>query len=137
MLKLHRDFIATLKKLETTMKGVQDKETADSAASQSAELCTHLLDLINTGRSYGRPDAATAKLLKEDAAQSGAALETTAGKALTAMLTVYFQNCYGSDTLREAIQPFMNEMLCGEDELESTDQTVPDVPDVAQPSLSK
>lgn len=132
MLQLQRDFISALQELNTALQTVKDKASADAAAEQVGRACSRILELIDTGKSYGRPDEKTAALLERAAARSGLPLEEYAKTALTRILTVYFHNCHGSKVLCEAVQPFMDEMLVGADALDEGSHQVQDVPDVAQ-----
>lgn len=133
MLQLQRDVISSLQDLNTALRNVSDKESADAAADKAGKACTRILELTRMGKSYGRPDAETAALLERDASRSGRSLEDHAKTALSRILTIYFHNCHGSELLRDAVQPFMEEMLEGADALEQGTPLVPDVPDVAQP----
>lgn len=132
MLQLQRDFIAAFQELDAALQNITDKESADSAADQVGNACTRIIELIHTGRMYGRPDEKTAALLKRDAARSEHTLEEYAQTTLSRLLTIYFHNGYSSERLLKAIQPFMEEMLEGADTMEQESRQAPDEPDVTQ-----
>lgn len=125
--QLQQDFFTALRELELLLNDVRDKESADAAATRAGEACSRILRLTGEVHLYAQADDASEVLLERGSARSGRSLEELAKAALTGLLTVYFHNCYDSESFREAVRPFMEEMMSGADALNSGDHDVPDV----------
>ena len=100
-----KDLIANVNKLTETLKGITDTATADAAAPKVTELVARNKELMQASKNLPQlaPDAAAAQR-----ALFAAQAKPAMAELRTAMAAVLDKECYGSETLLQALAPFVH-----------------------------